>query len=220
MEARSPILLPSPTDPRLPAPQASPVAPAAARIAEFERRLAQHAPALAALLRRTSPSPDLREDAVQETLTRAWQARESYDPARPMGPWLATIALRVAAELQRARRRRRDGEEWDEATVEQAVRPVAGGAVGSDTDGGDAAGERGDPLAQLARREECARLREALARLGEVQRRIALRFYRDGASVVQLAAELAMPANTVKSHLRRARLELARMLGGGSGAER
>ena len=39
-----------------------------------------------------------------------------------------------------------------------------------------------------------------------------LRFYRDGAAVQRIARELAMPVNTVKSHLRRARLALASRL--------
>jgi RNA polymerase sigma-70 factor (ECF subfamily) len=162
----------------------------------FEARLRALAPAIAALLRRRLGDGELRRDALQETLMRAWRARETYDAARPFGPWLGTIALRVASELERTNRRRRDGEPWREE--DEAARS------GPSPD---------DPGAELAHREELDRLGRAVAALAEVPRRIVLRFHRDGASVREVAEELAMPENTVKSHLRRARRLLARELG-------
>src|SRR5512142_2147735 len=80
---------------------------------EFEELLRRHAPGLASLLRRSARSPDLRGDALQEALARAWAGRASYDAARPFGPWLATIALRVARDLARGRERRPDRESSD-----------------------------------------------------------------------------------------------------------
>src|SRR5258708_4022533 len=43
------------------------------------------------------------EDAVQDVLLSVHAIRHSYDPSRPFGPWLATIADRRA--LDRLRRR-------------------------------------------------------------------------------------------------------------------
>jgi RNA polymerase sigma-70 factor (ECF subfamily) len=166
--------------------------------AEFERRLRAHAPGVAALLRRRVKSADLRGDALQEALARAWRARARYDPARPLGAWLATVALRVACELERGRRRRPDGAEWDGEAEDRAA--------GEDDD---------DPALAIARKEEIERASRAIATLEEIPRRIVLRFHRDGASVQEIATEMGMPANTVKSHLRRARQRLARELGAG-----
>jgi RNA polymerase sigma-70 factor (ECF subfamily) len=162
--------------------------------AQFERRLADHAPAVAALLRRHSRSADLRHDALQETLVRAWRARDRYDPRRPFGPWLATIALRVARDLERGRRRRRDDASLDELGREETT--------------------SGDPLLELAHRDEHARLEQALARLDDTPRRVLLLFHREQLAVQEIASTLGMPVNTVKSHLRRARIALAKALGG------
>ncbi len=160
----------------------------------FAAELARLQPAVAALLRRVVAATDLRHDALQEALARAWRHRASYDPARPLGPWLATIALRVAKEQERGRRRR---PERDGASVPDAELPVGG-----------------DPRELLERREELARLGSAVAELPPLQRQIVERFYCHGAALAVIAEELLMPLNTVKSHLRRARLALAERLGG------
>jgi RNA polymerase sigma-70 factor (ECF subfamily) len=166
---------------------------------EFEDLLRRHAPGLRSLLRRSARSPDLRGDALQETLARAWAARAGYDAARPFGPWLATIALRVARDLARARGRRPDRESLDAASD---------GA----TEERDATGAGGDPARALELKSEVERLMRALDDVAEPARAIFLRFHRDGASLQQIAAETELPLNTVKSHLHRARLRLAARL--------
>src|SRR5262249_34914995 len=151
-----------------------------------------------ALLRRSSPSPDLRGDALQETLARAWSARASYDPRRPFGPWLATIALRTARDLARARARRPARAAPED---ERGHEPIPRGA---------------GPRVAAARRDEAARLSielsAALAELPEIVRAVFLRFHRDEAELKEIAREMDVPLNTVKSHLRRARLRLAERL--------
>jgi RNA polymerase sigma-70 factor (ECF subfamily) len=168
---------------------------------EFGELLRRSAPGLAALLRRTSPSPDLRGDALQESLARAWAARASYDPRRPFGPWLAALALRVARDLARSRARRPDREGIEDGTSEPIARD-----------------ERPDEAA--ARRDESARidreLAAALAELPEVARAVFLRFHRDEVPLKEIAEEMGVPVNTVKSHLHRARLRLAERLRGRS----
>src|SRR5262245_54956325 len=123
---------------------------------EFGELLRRCAPGLAALLRRTSPSSDLRGDALQETLARAWSARASYDPRRPIGPWLAAIALRTARDLARARSRRPDREALEDGGEHE---PIAR------DEGPDVAAERRDEAARLA-----TELAAALAELPEIAR--------------------------------------------------
>ena len=73
--------------------------------ARFERLLAQHAPGVVAVLRRLVRRADRVDDALQQALLQAWAARERYDAARPFGPWLRAIAVRVAHDQRRAEAR-------------------------------------------------------------------------------------------------------------------
>ncbi|MFI4880994.1 MAG: RNA polymerase sigma factor [Phycisphaerales bacterium JB064] len=58
------------------------------------------------LLRRTGSSAEA-EDVAQETFLRAWQKLHTYEPERPLAPWLLTIAARLAASAARRRARMR-----------------------------------------------------------------------------------------------------------------
>jgi RNA polymerase sigma-70 factor (ECF subfamily) len=49
---------------------------------------------------------DEAEDAVQETLLRAWRARDAFDGSTGLRPWLYRIATRVCLDLLRRRARR------------------------------------------------------------------------------------------------------------------
>src|SRR5215470_15895221 len=61
----------------------------------------------------------LAEDATQQAFLQAWRAAPSYDPARALGPWLATIARRTAIDVYRHTRRHEahNGLESAEATL-------------------------------------------------------------------------------------------------------
>lgn len=56
------------------------------------------------LLRRTGSSAEA-EDVAQDTFLRAWQKLHTYEPERPLAPWLLTIAARLAASAARRRAR-------------------------------------------------------------------------------------------------------------------
>jgi RNA polymerase sigma-70 factor (ECF subfamily) len=56
---------------------------------------------------------------------------------------------------------------------------------------------------------EALRLREAVARLPRIERELLVGFHVRGDSIAELASRFAMPENTVKSHLHRARRRLA-----------
>ncbi|MCL1600017.1 MAG: sigma-70 family RNA polymerase sigma factor [Actinomycetia bacterium] len=45
------------------------------------------------------------DEAAQQTFVRAWQAADRVDPSRDIGPWLYTIARRVAIDVYRRERR-------------------------------------------------------------------------------------------------------------------
>jgi RNA polymerase sigma factor (sigma-70 family) len=46
-------------------------------------------------------NPGLAEEATQQAFLKAWRAAESLDATREIGPWLATIARRVAIDVYR-----------------------------------------------------------------------------------------------------------------------
>jgi RNA polymerase sigma factor (sigma-70 family) len=79
-------------------------------------------PAVAGFLRRRVPDPFDAEDTYQETLIAVHRARHTYDPARPIEPWVFAIARNVVADYLR-RRRRSQREILTDAIPEQLVEP-------------------------------------------------------------------------------------------------
>jgi len=151
----------------------------------LDRRLVAELPALRAYLRRIAGRGAVAgevEDLAQESLTRALSYRASFDPARALGPWLRGVALRAFLD-QKLRRARAPG------AIEEE--PAATGAAAE---------------LRVEQREELVR---ALEVLGAAEREVLLRFHARSQSIKEIAAELALPEGTVKSHLHRARRRLA-----------
>jgi RNA polymerase sigma-70 factor (ECF subfamily) len=129
----------------------------------------------------------LADDAVQETFVRAWRAAFRYDPARPLGPWLAAIARRSAIDIYR-----------------REMRPTRGGhAPEADVASGE------DPFDGTWMRWE---VRRALDRLPERDRSLMRLLHLEGHTHAQAARLLDVPVGTVKSRSHRAHRRLAEML--------
>lgn len=58
-----------------------------------------------------------REDLFQEIVARLWSAFPRYDPSRPFTTWLYRVALNVAIDAERKRRRRREAPTSDLTSV-------------------------------------------------------------------------------------------------------
>jgi RNA polymerase sigma-70 factor (ECF subfamily) len=152
----------------------------------LEERLVGELPALRAFLARLS-GPGRRgevDDLVQETMARVLRLRASYDPERPLGPWLRTTALRLLIDHRRK---------------------VADGAISLAAD--VEAGARSDGA------EQHENVERMLASLEGVEREVLARFHVRGQSIAAIAAVLGLPQGTVKSHLHRARRKLAGRFG-------
>lgn len=124
------------------------------------------------------------EDVAQEALLR-WH-RDAGAP-RDEGAaqrWLFTVARRLF--IDRFHRGRREVEVWSQRVEAQVLETWRG--------------ERGDLWVDAAR--DC--VRRLPRRTGE----LVLRFYRDGVSRRQLAAEFGMTENGIKTALQRARAAL------------
>ena len=111
---------------------------------EAYRRFLQAAtPFARALARRRSWSPDMAEDIVQDALLTLHRVRHTYQPGRPVKPWLAAIVTRRAIDAMRKRGRIDRGEvnapfayetfadpQANQADTQDAARTVAGMMMG------------------------------------------------------------------------------------------
>jgi len=130
----------------------------------------------------------LAEDVLQESYLKVWRHASSYDPAiaSPM-TWMATIVRHGAIDTLRKRQ------------IEASAGDDAMSALPSNDP---------DPVDEM----HLARLRPkalaAFAALPEDKRRLIMLAYLRDRSRHDLSIRLGIPANTVKTHLRRALLEL------------
>ena len=131
----------------------------------------------------------LAEDVLQESYLKIWRHASSYDPAiaSPM-TWMATIVRHGAIDALRKRQIEAFAGDDDALSAVLSNDP--------------------DPDEEM----HLARLRPkalaAFARLPEDKRRLIMLAYLRDHSRHDLSIRLGIPANTVKTHLRRALLEL------------
>ena len=129
----------------------------------------------------------LADDATQETFVRAWKSAGSFDPARPMAPWLLTIARRTALDVYR-----------------REYRPTRG----------DHAEETDAPVspAGIEQTWEVWEIKLALDQLPDEERDVVRLAHFGGMSHPQIAEALNVPVGTVKSRSFRAHKRLAGLL--------
>lgn len=135
-------------------------------------------------------------DASQETFLRIHRSIATYDPARPLTPWVARIATNVC--LRRIERRARTPAP---AADETAVDRLVGGAGP-------------DPETAAARGEARERLAAAVDRLDALDRALIVLRYREGLSDAEVAEAAELPLGTVKTRFFRARQRLHAELAG------
>ena len=118
---------------------------------------------------------------------RAWKAAERYDPARPLAPWLLTIARRTALDvIRRETRPTRGGHEPEQDVVLN--------------------------LPGIERAWETWEVKSALSRLPAEEREVVWFAHFHGMSHPQIADQLGVPVGTVKSRSHRAHKRLASLL--------
>jgi RNA polymerase sigma factor (sigma-70 family) len=129
----------------------------------------------------------LAEEATQQTFVKAWKAAGSFDPTRQLGPWLATIARRVAIDVHRREGRRAHATLDDHAGV-LTIPDRAASAY------------------------EAWEVRQAVAGLPAEEREVVRLQHLDGLTQGEIAVKLAVPVGTVKSRSARAYRRLASTL--------
>lgn len=142
--------------------------------------------------------PDEALDLTQETYTAAWLAIRRYDPRRPFGAWLRTIALNKCRDWSRRRR----------------VRHMVRGVMGLDAPDARAVGD-GTPPAEdrVDDRRRLQRLETALRELPDGQRAPLLLAVLEGRSHAEIGHILSLSPKAVELRIARARKALADRLG-------
>jgi RNA polymerase sigma-70 factor (ECF subfamily) len=133
----------------------------------------------------------LADDATQQVFLKAWRAAGRLDENRDMGPWLATIARRVAIDVYRSEARRR-------------ADPI--GSVPPDDPALTSRPETVDAMYHVWE------VRRAVAELPQQEQDIVRLQHFEGLTHREIAKRLKLPAGTVKSRSFRAHTRLASQL--------
>jgi len=155
----------------------------------FAAAIAGHAGQLRALARRFGLSPADADDAVQETLYRAWQYRARYQSRDRLLGWLRAILRNVIVDRARA-----DRPHQDLASMRASARALF---------------EPDPESVALARIELTDVLRRARRELPAEQRAVLSEVAIRDQTYRSTAAALGVPIGTVMSRLHRARQALA-----------
>jgi RNA polymerase sigma-70 factor (ECF subfamily) len=164
------------------------------------RLVEQHQQAVFNLVCRLVRDPGIAEELAQDSFVKAFGALRSFDSKYRLISWLLRIAHNTAIDY--LRRHRPDTVSLDDD------------AGGRDLESVLADSREPSPFVQAERADLSKALESALARLRPEYRRLVVLRYQEDQSYEEIAAMLDLPLGTVKSHLHRARHELAGLLAG------
>lgn len=163
----------------------------------FAELVRRHQAGLYRLLRRYVGDPDEAYEAAHEAFIAAWAALSRYDPTRPFGAWLRTIAINKARD--RGRR--------------LAVRRLIFGSRSSDDASAQAAADPARPADEaMIENARLAELDRAISRLPSRLKEALLLTAIDGRSQQEAGEILGVTAKTIETRVYRARKALARNL--------
>lgn len=140
-------------------------------------------------LRRLGVQDRDREDITNEVFFRVHGKLATYDPARPVRPWLFAFAVRAASDYRKLARHRREA-----GPPEQGSASVHPGPA---------------PDEQAIRREEQRLVADALEALDLPQRSVFVMHELDQVPVPTIAEALGIPLGTAYTRLRSARQDFA-----------
>jgi RNA polymerase sigma-70 factor, ECF subfamily len=153
------------------------------------RAVAAHRGRMLARARLVVGDRDLAEDVVQEALLRAWRSCAAFDPeGGPLAHWLLVLTRNVAVDLVRARQRRPQA-------------PLTPAHEAGSTDPGFA------ELVDLR-----AQLRQLLQAVGPEHRQVIVETLLRDRPPALVAADLGIPAGTLRSRLHYGLRQMRRQL--------
>jgi RNA polymerase sigma-70 factor, ECF subfamily len=160
----------------------------------FEQIVRRYQRPVLSLLVRLTGDQALAEDLAQETFVKAFRSLAAFDTTRRLSSWLFRIAHNTGIDALRRTRTARAG-----------PAPASIDEPGRDLPSTPAA----DPVEQRALGRA---LQDALARLRPDQRTAVVLRYDEGLPFDEIGRVLGIPETTARSHVHRARKELARLL--------
>lgn len=163
-------------------------------IAAFEILVKRYQKRLLAFVLRILRDEDDASDAVQEALFKAYKAMDRIDTERKFSTYLFGIAKNEAINLLRRRKKH--------LTLDTVSVPETGGLT---------------VFEQTAFLELREKLQIALRRMDRKYRKIITLYYFHDLHYDEIAKKLAIPVNTVRTHLKRGKERLGkelRMIGG------
>ena len=160
---------------------------------QFKQLMTAAIPGLRSYARNLCRDEHTADDLVQDTMVKAWAARERFTEGTNFKAWTYTILRNQF--LSQMRRKRFTGE-YDEAVAEMVLRAPA------DQD----------------RRLHVEDVERAMARLPEAQREALLLVGAEELTYEEVAAVTDVPLGTVKSRVARGRTALARLVEGEAAA--
>lgn len=158
--------------------------------AEFKEQLAQVIPHLRAFGRSLSGNRDLADDLVQETLMKAWAARQRFQAGTNMRAWTFIILRNLY--LSQMRRARFKGE-WDDLVADRVLAAPA----------------------SQDRHIELGDMQRALLQLPQPQREALILVGAGGFAYEEAAEICGVAVGTIKSRVARGRVALEALLEGG-----
>ncbi len=178
-----------------PTPPSPPIAHARLDDEAFRAELAAIIPHLRAFGRSLSGSREAADDLVQETMLKAWAARDRFQAGTSMRAW--TFIILRNQFLSEMRRNRFRGE-WDDAVADRVLSA---------------------PAAQ-DKQVELADLHRAMSQLPPAQREALILVGAGGFAYEEAAEICGVAVGTIKSRVARARTALEKMLSGGDMPQR
>jgi len=162
----------------------------------FEQIVRRYQRPVLSLLVRLTGDRALAEDLAQDTFVKAFRNLAAFDVTRRFSSWILRIAHNTAVDAMRRRR-------IPVVSLDTAPRP------GDPAPAEPAAPLTPDPVERVALQRA---LETALATLKPDQRAAVALRYEEGLSFDEIGQVLRIPEVTARSHVHRARKELARLL--------
>ena len=165
--------------------------------AQFEDVIREHQGFVFRTLVRLTGSREHVEDLAQEVFLRLYRGLDSFRGDAKMTTYLYRITLNVAQDEWKRRRKEQTNTSFDDPDEGWDERLPGTG---------------GDAEQILSSKQRMAGLERALGELSEMERQVIVMFHQEELTYEKIAEVLALPLNTVRTHLHRGRKKLKERL--------